>query len=90
MQSIDNNEIYKLFPLPSEQIQTRGIQSGIILKFQTFYLKIYNIDSNENKYLIQGYRYFETNPIFNKQLQYFELRKFASLFTKENYLNDYE
>jgi hypothetical protein len=85
---VDNNEIHKLFPLPSIQIRTRGIESGIILKFQTFYLKIYDKGSSKSSYIIQGYRYFEMDPIFNKEIQYFELRDFANRFTRDNYLID--
>lgn len=85
LRSTDKDDLYKLFPLPSKSFTTRGMHIGIIIKFQTFYLKIYDHES-ENAYMIQGYRYHEQDPVFEKDVHAFQLREFASQFTQEDYL----
>ena len=77
--------LQELFPLPSTLVPTRGTQLGIILRFRTFYLKIYDADK-ENAYLIQGFRYHEQTPVFRENVASFQIRKFASQFTQEDYL----
>jgi hypothetical protein len=81
----NKEDLYKLFPLPSISIITRGIQDGLILKFKTFYLKIYD-DEKDNSYVISGYRYGEQLPVFELDVHASKLREFASRFTMEDYL----
>jgi len=85
---VTNDELYTLFPLPSTSISTAGMQDGIILKFKTFYLKIY--DSVEVTYRIQGFRYHEQIPVFEKNVKVHQMREFANQFTKENYLLEFQ
>ena len=81
----DKNDLHEMFPLPSLNIPTRGNATGIILKFRTFYLKIYD-DVNDESYIVQGYRYNESLPVFNNVIPAFQIREFASRFTREDYL----
>lgn len=86
MMNIDKNELYKLFPLPCESIETTGEGDGIILKFNTFYLKIY--DGQMDEYIIKGYRYNTQIPVFEDVVKYVDIRRYASMFIYDNYLRD--
>jgi len=81
----NRDDLQELFPLPSETIPTRGTQLGTIIKFKTFYLKIYD-DQREDAYIVQGFRYHEQIPVFKESVPGFQMRKFASQFTQEDYL----
>lgn len=85
LRNTDKSELHELFPLPSLSIPTRGTNMGVILRFKTFYLKIYD-HNQEDAYRIQGFRYNEQNPVFEDIVLQWELRTFASRFTKEDYL----
>jgi hypothetical protein len=85
-EEIFENRLENLFPLPCLTIITRGTQDGIIVKFKTFYLKIYN--RYDMTYDIKGYRYNEQLPIFEININDNKLREFCSKFTREDYLLD--
>lgn len=81
----NKEELHKLFPLKCTTILTDGVQAGVVLKFKTFYLKIYD-DKKEDSYTIHGFRYHEQNPVFVENIRSWRMRDFASRFTKENHL----
>jgi hypothetical protein len=78
---IDNIE--QMFPIPCYGFITRGLRDGIILRFKTFYLKIYDEDKSYN---IQGYRYNEDASVFNIIIHENQFRDFCLKFRKEDYL----
>ena len=82
----DKSNLYELFQLPCVPVPTSGTQLGMILRFRTFYLKIYDTDEYEDVYNIKGFRYNETNPVFEENVPGFRMREFASQFTQEDYL----
>jgi hypothetical protein len=79
------DDLYKMFPLQCTTVPTDGIQVGVILKFKTFYLKIYD-DKKSDSYIIQGFRYHEHNPVFVDKIPSYKILDFAKQFTREDYL----
>lgn len=73
----DKTKWAELLNRPCECIGTRGTQEGIILKFSTFYLKIYD-DKCENSYIVKGYRYNTTNPMFTDSVKESDMREYAT------------
>lgn len=74
------------FPLPCECIRTTGIGDGIILKFKTFYLKIYDADDKDSHYIVKAYLYGNQQYKFFNYVQYNKIRSYASLFKNDDYL----
>jgi len=89
LRNTDKDHLHEIFPLPSQNIPTRGCQDGVIIKFQTFYLKIYDA-SREDKYIVQGYRYNQQLPVFETEVPSNQMKEFAMRFTQENYLIDFQ
>lgn len=83
--STDKDDLPSLFPLPCQYSETRGIGDGCILKFKTFYLKIYD-DEPKNGYIIQGYHYNKKGIVFEDRVPINQIKKYASQFNKEDYL----
>ena len=81
-------DLHKLFELRPIQIRTRGTEAGIILRFRTFYLKIYDAEV-EQSYAVFGFRYHEKNPVFKEIVPASKFGDFAHQFNKEDYLNRY-
>lgn len=80
MYVIDNkDQIASYFKFPCEVIKTRGTQEGMILKFATFYLKIYD-DNVENTYIVEGYRYDCPALIFRDVVAANRMREYAERF----------
>lgn len=75
---MDKSNLVELFKQPCEKIQTTGTQEGIILKFQSFYLKIY--DDHDESYIVQGYRYNASVPMFVDKVSAKEFRRYAASF----------
>lgn len=75
----DKTNLVELFNQPCTCVQTRGTQEGIILKFHSFYLKIYD-DTSEDLYIVTGYRYGNDTPIFCDRVHSYEMRDYASKF----------
>lgn len=75
----DKNNLAELFNKPCECIQTRGTQQGIILKFTTFYLKIYDSDE-EDSYIVEGYKYGINSAIFTDIVPTNKMRSYAAKF----------
>lgn len=90
MINIDYLDEYEtLFPIPYTNIvQTTGIGKGVIIKFKTFYIKLYNEDCYT--YELQAFRYNGPTPIINKTLEYQELRSFCAQFKQDNFLFEFE
>ena len=84
------NELSRLFPLPCEEIPTRGIQDGIILKFKTFYLKIYPSIDDISSYTVYGYRKTgsQSTEVFKHIVSYSKMKRYASQFISDNYLSE--
>lgn len=57
-------------------IHTRGTEEGVILKYKTFYLKIYNLSGM--KYLVQGFNYGDQNPVFEDHVDFVEMIGYGS------------
>lgn len=72
----DKINLGELFPMPSEAIRTNGTQDGVILKFTSFYLKIYDALSKD-AYIVEGYYYNNPTPIFNDQVPQKDMRQYA-------------
>ena len=82
----DDDDISKLFPLTAlASFRTDGVQDGIVVKFKTFYLKIYD-DDHDYVYNVKGYRYMNPIPVFEVDVPVTKFNKFASQFTHEDCL----
>lgn len=78
--------LHELFPLTCiASIPTSGVQHGRVLKFKTFYLKIYEQGINGD-FNIQGYLYNKQNPMFIDEVSSNQLRSYAAQFTSDDYL----
>ena len=75
----EKDKIASYFKYPCEVIKTRGTQEGIILKFATFYLKIYD-DNVENMYIVEGYRYDNTALVFRDKVAGNRMREYAAQY----------
>ena len=82
------DDLHKLFPIQSKSFQTDGFQDGVVIRFKTFYLKIYD-DKFTYAYHVQGYRYNEQHPVFEECVPVSKFRKFASRFTNDDYLHGF-
>lgn len=89
LRNTDKSTIHEVFPLPSLNIPTRGTNMGVILRFKTFYLKVYD-DTGEDGFLIKGYRYRKQIPVFEYIVLTKDLRRFAAQFTREDYLAGFD
>ena len=81
------DQLHELFPLPCESFSTAGIGDGVILKFRTFYLKIYD-RPKDGAYLVQGFTYNKRNPLIIDHVPWTQMRKYAEQFNKEDYLQE--
>ena len=81
----DITELYKYFTIPCESYEAGIIDSGIVLKFNTFYLKIYDSKKTDS-YQVLGYRYYESAPTFDVMIRYNRFKEFASTLNEDNYL----
>lgn len=75
----DKSNLAELFRQPCTSIQTTGTQEGVILKFRSFYLKIYD-DNREDGYIVEGYRYFHNSPLFCDKVPVTQMRSYAAKF----------
>ena len=82
---IDKSELGELFPLPCTLVETRGIGNGVVLKFKTFYLKIYD-SIKDDSYIVKGFRYTESNPVFEDKVRMNKIREYALQFRREDFL----
>lgn len=82
---IQMDQLPELFPLPCQSFMTQGLQKGMVLKFRTFYLKIYD-DPNSSAYIVQGYRYDKQNPVIIDKVPWTTMRRYAKQFISEDYL----
>lgn len=77
---INKDNIVNYFPYPPLQvIETRGNREGLILKFNTYYLKIYN-DCNCN-YIIEKYVYNYNRAISIDKVPVSKIREYVSKFS---------
>ena len=83
----DKEWIQSLFPMPSRMFTTTGMTEGLILKFRSFYLKIYDADNGKSDYMIQGYRYDKDHPVFEDYVNRSDMRKYCAQFTVEDFLS---
>ena len=77
--TIDKNQLASYFPCSCQVVPTRGTREGLILKFETFYLKIYN-DNSENYYIIEEYQYGIELPLNINRVHINQMREYASQF----------
>lgn len=84
--SSEKSELYNYFPLPCVTVHTTGMQLGIILKFRTFYLKIYDADNVQNSYIVEGWRYRDPRRVFEDVVSVNRIREYALQFNREDYL----
>jgi len=83
------NEISECFILPHTMVKTTGIGNGFILRFKTFYLKMYPNEKIASTYTVEGYRYNEGIPVFKDCIRLNDIKSYALRFTKEDYLNSF-
>jgi hypothetical protein len=83
----DKEWIKSLFPMPNRSVVTNGTEEGLILKFRSFYLKIYYADSIKNEYIVQGYRYQEDSPVFVDYVNRADMKNYCSQFCCEDFLS---
>lgn len=81
---VDKNNLASYFPLPCETVNTGGIRDGIVLKFKTFYLKIY--DAENGGWSVQGFLYGNDTAVFVHQVNQHQIRSYASQFVNDDYL----
>jgi hypothetical protein len=84
----DKSELPQLFPLSCESFLTRGIATGVVLRFKTFYLKVSD-DDKDDSYIVQGFRYHEISPVFEEIVPVYFMPEFAEQFTREDSLKRY-
>lgn len=85
----NRDDLHKFFPIPAVSFQTSGMQHGVVIRFKTFYLKIYD-DESKYAYIVKGYRYGEINPVFEENVSVTKFRRFASQFTRDDYLYGFQ
>ena len=74
---VDKTQLANYFPFPPWQvITTRGTQEGVILKFHTYYLKIYD-DDVEDSYIVESYRYGCNEAIGTDKVPANRMREYA-------------
>ena len=76
---MDIDKISQYFKLDHEVIETTGIGHGVVIKFKTFYLKIYD-DINHGHYDIEEYNYTITTPVKKWEITYCKFKRFAESF----------
>jgi hypothetical protein len=87
MNPINFDEIPFLFPLPNQSSQIGVIANGIIIKFNTFYLKIYDYDKSEDYcYKVMGYLYQDDRLIFEDIVSCKQFKMYASQFIYDDFL----
>lgn len=85
----DKTQFTDLFPLrPLAVYLTDGYRDGIVFRFKTFYVKMYNCDYDT--YEILGYRYFAYKPLVQFKVTTSELNETLAKFNKDDYLNEFE
>lgn len=84
----DMGHIAEMFPLPSTVVSTSGNMKGIIIRFKTFYFKVYQANF-ENTFNFQGFRYNEHNPVVDENVRRADLRAFAAMFNEHDYLEKF-
>lgn len=77
---LDKIDLGELFNMPCETIRTNGVQDGVVLKFASFYLKIYDAEKKDS-YIVEGYRYGISAPIFTDCVPYKHMRRYAGIVT---------
>ena len=86
---VDKTQFTDLFPLrPLEVYLTDGYRDGIIFRFKTFYVKMYNCDYDT--YEILGYRYHAYEPLVKMTVSTSELNDALGKFKEDNYLSEFE
>lgn len=79
----DSTQLQDMFKLKPKLVEAAGYGEGKILKFQTFYLKIYP-DRANGYYIVQGYQYYRQNPVIIDKVRISQMRKYAEQFTRED------
>lgn len=82
----EDDDLAKLFPLTAlASFRTDGVQDGIVIRFKTFYLKIYD-DATNYAYDVKGYRYNDAVPVFEENVPIAKFKAFARGFSHEDCL----
>ena len=71
-------------PIRGAMVPTTGINNGVIVKYRTFYLKVYD-NPKAGNYDISGYLYNTSEPKFTFHVPYHMLTEFTSQITEDNY-----
>ena len=79
-------ELVSQFPIIGQVLTMTGIGSGIVVKYRTFYLKIYD-QPKDNCYSVTGYRYDSEEPVISYSVPVDLFGNFASQITEDNYLS---
>jgi hypothetical protein len=79
---MDINDISRHFKLKHTCIETAGIGDGVIIKFKTFYLKIYE-DISGGIYDISKYMYNCSDPSKTWKIPHKHFKHFAKSFSEK-------
>lgn len=75
------------FKIPCKTIATGNVEFGVVLRFKTFYLKIYN-SGKENGFDVSGFRLWDPEPKFKFVIPYHQFQEFVDQITEDNYLDN--
>ena len=79
-------ELHNCFPIKCNLIPIDNVDEGVIIKFNTFYLKIYK-NYKFDSYEVTGYLYNISKPKFKCYIKYHKFKEFVYYF-EDNYLKD--
>lgn len=74
---VDKNQLQSYFPQATHIFRTSGTREGTIIKFNTFYLKIYD-DDKEDTYIVEIYRYGCNDPVMIDSVPLKNMREYAA------------
>lgn len=85
---METTEISQYFTLDHEVVETTGFGNGLVIKFNTFYLKIYD-DIRNSCHIIEGYLYDHSLPVKTWKVTYGKIKGFAESIKCDNFLSDH-
>jgi hypothetical protein len=81
--SLEN--LLRQLPIQGEIVPTTGIGFGVIVRFKTFYLKVYD-EKRGSAYRVSGYLYDGNAKVWEYSIPYNQFDRLASQLTEDNYL----
>jgi hypothetical protein len=78
--------LFGRLPIDCEIIPIAAIRLGIIVRFKTFYLKVYD-ERGSGTYSVIGYTHQARPPLINFSIPYDKMHEFTSQLTEDNELS---